>query len=567
MPPVTSSTSAANNERSSMTSTSTGSTIHSNGTNGVSNNDNVAYAGNGVPNRPDQTAPTIIVMGTALNHSNATTAPLANATNLTAATNSTLAAGSAKYSSGLPKPQPVTVKHLTLAEKDARQNAWREAASEDEKRMRFLALLCGRGSLQESNTNLSLLRNRERSSSVGGMGEDNGSSRMDMDLDQEAADPTGKTLPGNAGSKPLTESTDPSQPLPPNYDPTTPQNLSRRILHKQGVGFLDDAVSLLLSAASDRFLATVLTQATACRDRRLEGYKALLVERKARKRHRRKVLKERIERERRCKEEIDKKRKEADEVIKEHEEGKKAKAPSLATGTGAAASTATEALSFSIKKADIDRMNEFRTDNAEMDAEEDYYHSCFGNKGDDDNAGEKDTLDEENEEESDDDDDSDDEIDDKQYDLLLRDIVRPLGAWGFDLTAKVGFDSPDMGAEEECEYIEEDKDEEEGDDEADDEDIDNEEDESDDEEGNGAKKPPSPMKASPVKKGVTKKATAKRKREDADGDKKTAPAAKKTAAAKPSEEKASSAPSSTKAPTKIPATPPAASATKKPDEK
>ena len=79
----------------------------------------------------------------------------------------------------------------------------------------------------------------------------------------------------------------------PNYTPTTPQNLSRRLLHKSSVGYLDDSVPLLTSALSDRFLATVLVQAMACRDRRIEGYKATLRQRKRRVRHRKRVLRER----------------------------------------------------------------------------------------------------------------------------------------------------------------------------------------------------------------------------------------------------------------------------------
>lgn len=54
---------------------------------------------------------------------------------------------------------------------------------------------------------------------------------------------------------------------------TVPLNLSRRILNRQGAGYLDDAVAMITSAAADRFLATTIRCALACRDRRIAGSK------------------------------------------------------------------------------------------------------------------------------------------------------------------------------------------------------------------------------------------------------------------------------------------------------
>lgn len=72
--------------------------------------------------------------------------------------------------------------------------------------------------------------------------------------------------------------------LLPNHPPTTPIPLTRRILQRQGVGTRpltctlssnsddgDDMVSALVSSAADQFLATVLSQAMACREQRLQG--------------------------------------------------------------------------------------------------------------------------------------------------------------------------------------------------------------------------------------------------------------------------------------------------------
>ncbi|KAL7517029.1 hypothetical protein ACHAWX_001989 [Stephanocyclus meneghinianus] len=573
MPQVTTSLTAPSHAAGAVATTSSAVEIHSTATNGMNHNHANSLAGSCSSEKAGQDTDATTDANTVLNNPNSTTTtsdmPQTNTTKLTAPNITAAAAGGSPAnppsSDSSAPPSSSVDKPISQAEKEARRRAWREASSEDEKRMRFLALLCGRGSFPENssnNNNSSFLRGRDRTTSIGGMGDDNGTSRMDTDhhdsrhafsTDLENNDPIGKTLPGHptsgggAGIIAQNPLADPSLPLPPNYQPTTPQNLSRRILHKQGVGYLDDAVSLLLSAASDRFLAAVLTQAAACRDRRLEGYKALLVERKERKRHRRKVLKERTERERRFREEIEKRRKGAEDAMKEAEDGKKGvKAP-----IAPVVAPALEEESFQVTQADLERLKEFRKDNEDLDAEEDYYHNYFGKNEydwDDNEVGGKTAPNGDNEEESDEYD-SEEEIDDKQYDLLLRDIVRPLGAWGFDLTSKIGFSSADTGMDEESEYVvEADKEDDDGDqeEEAEEEDADNneEKEESDnDEEGNGAKKPPSPVKnSSPVKnKASAKKTASKRKREEADGDKKGAPAAKKTAVNKSSSEKVPSA--------------------------
>lgn len=67
--------------------------------------------------------------------------------------------------------------------------------------------------------------------------------------------------------------------------PTVPTALSRRILHRQGVGFLDSAVAAVASASADRFLVTVLQQSMACRDSRLKGAEIAKNAAKERRRH------------------------------------------------------------------------------------------------------------------------------------------------------------------------------------------------------------------------------------------------------------------------------------------
>lgn len=73
--------------------------------------------------------------------------------------------------------------------------------------------------------------------------------------------------------------------LPSNNGPTVPTALSRRMLHRQGVGYLDDTVASVVSASADRFLATVLQQSIACRDQRLKGAAMAREAAKQRKRH------------------------------------------------------------------------------------------------------------------------------------------------------------------------------------------------------------------------------------------------------------------------------------------
>lgn len=264
--------------------------------------------------------------------------------------------------------------------------------------------------------------------------------------------------------------------LPPaaNLTPTTPQSLSRRILHRRGVGYLDDAVSLLLSALSDRFLATVLVQAVACRDRRVEGCRALAAERKARKRHGRRLWRRRRKRKRTDEEGKAKRRRMMVEAVEEGSKLNETVAAGMSPGggskTAASAAPAWNAKlppvkvpmnmkrqAFQLTDEQKARMRDSRKEEADIDAEEDYYRSYYGKDGegsDDDEEGynygddteanigdgeDEDDIDDDSEEEDDDNDDEDEE-DETQYDLLLRDLYRPLSAWGFDLSGKLGFD-------------------------------------------------------------------------------------------------------------------------------
>ena len=392
---------------------------------------------------------------------------------------------------------------------DVRSKSLREANCEDEKRMRFLALLCGSNSFRSGSNHASgqqISRDRSESISKGrstSLGGKDDYRHHNMDANAMGTSATSSAIPTSTSTA--------------NYTPTTPQNLSRRILHTQGCGYYDDAVSLLLSAASDRFLSSVLTQAKACRDRRLEGQKATLVECRRRKRHRRRVCKERLEREKRFKEEVDRKRSSVEEVSGDAEKQK-----------------------TNLKQSDIEKLQDFRKENEDMDKEEDYYHS-YCEDGKMENGEDEDLL---LSEEDDSDDDDDEVIEDKQYDLLLRDIVRPLGAWGFDVSSKIGFDSSnDGGMDEEHEYVDNDQ---EDDDHNEEEDEDEGRgDETDNDDNISPKKKPPPAKK---KAGIQK--TKKRKIDETSSGSNAAPSAKKPAVDKSTadENKSAKGPPTTAAP-------------------
>jgi len=199
--------------------------------------------------------------------------------------------------------------------------------------------------------------------------------------------------------------------------PTVPPSLTRRILNKQGVGFADPLVSTIVSSAADQFLATVLSQALVCRDRRLKGEELA-------KKEKREL--DRVEKRRRAEEksiESKKRKLEADleEMVKKGSKG-----------------------SLKHDKVSSELMHLLETNTFDevgkkncIDDEENYYKSQEArSESGEDNSNKN--IDSQNYEEDEfDEDESDDEDDDKDL-LHLRDLVRPLGGWGFSLAGKMG---------------------------------------------------------------------------------------------------------------------------------
>ena len=348
---------------------------------------------------------------------------------------------------------------VPMASAEARQSAIEQTSAEDVRRMRFLALLCGRMANQSSTTAVGSdsgnLPPRDRSASVGGMGP----SPMDVDslpTSSETIVTNGMSAIGKGASITSSGGVDgrprnvsfsmtsqyyrgpQNKQLLQKYTPTTPSNLSRRILHRSGVGYIDESVPLLLSSMADRFIATVLVQGMACRERRIEGYDALLRDRRKRRRHRGRVLRERRERERRFQNEVKERRMRAEDAVAESDELERQmnqnKKGAVTSSTTATSGTGTPAV-FRLTDEDMEAAREYKSEARDVDAEEDYYHAAVGL--DDDASLADDDIDGES-------DDEDDGLRAVDYDptlrdLKLRDIIRPLRAWGFDLTGKIGF--------------------------------------------------------------------------------------------------------------------------------
>jgi hypothetical protein len=218
--------------------------------------------------------------------------------------------------------------------------------------------------------------------------------------------------------------------------PTVPTALSRRILQRQGVGYLDDTVAAITSAAADRFLATVLQQAVACRDQRLKGAEMAREAARHRKRHMQHYEADTADRKRQ--------KEENDDARENSHLATIAAADALRKGGGAKDSDDKKkkkkkkkpeavALTTNGKKPDS-FLDDGEDDNSydSIDEEEEYYEEQLGKISG--------NL-------------KKDEDEDPEDMLILRDLVRPLEAWDFHVTGKTGLEvrEPDSDDEEDNE--------------------------------------------------------------------------------------------------------------------
>lgn len=219
--------------------------------------------------------------------------------------------------------------------------------------------------------------------------------------------------------------------------PTVPTALSRRMLHRQGVGYLDDSVAAIASASADRFLATLLHQAVACRDQRLKGAEMAKGARRHRKRHMEQYEADTDDRKRR-KEGAEKQREKANlAAISAADALKKggssaSKKDSDGTGTTktkkkkkvATGETKTNGNKKPAALARPDRDDDEESFDS-VDEEEMFYQNYYGDPGDSEESDEEDET------------------------IRLADLRRPLEAWDFHITGKLGLDSNEAESEDE----------------------------------------------------------------------------------------------------------------------
>jgi len=201
--------------------------------------------------------------------------------------------------------------------------------------------------------------------------------------------------------------------------------LTRRILHTQGAGYLDQTVPALLSGAADRFLATVLQQSLACQDQRLKGEASAKKERRELRRVTKRIRAATLERRRREREA------EARLKAKVHGSGAGNVKGRIIAPQGGQGGENNNSNSKEGEDSDILLHHD------SVDEEEKYYENFFGGEGLDQEV----AMEDGNESYDEDEDDNDDEEEDEDDMLLLRDIVRPLQAWGVNITGTIGLDT------------------------------------------------------------------------------------------------------------------------------
>jgi hypothetical protein len=216
---------------------------------------------------------------------------------------------------------------------------------------------------------------------------------------------------------------------------TVPTALARRTLHRQGVGYLDDTVTAVISASADRFLATVLQQGIACRDQRLKGSEMAKEAARHRKRHMHHYDADTDDRKRR-KEEAETNRESQHLTAIAAAEALKKGGKSAEDKKKKKAKKAEEPMS-QLNGVTKDSINEDDGDESydSIDEEEEYYQKRH-------------TPDPPETRGKNNDDEDEDEEDDT---LQLRDLVRPLEAWRFHLTGKEALE-PSIHESDDDEY-------------------------------------------------------------------------------------------------------------------
>jgi hypothetical protein len=232
---------------------------------------------------------------------------------------------------------------------------------------------------------------------------------------------------------------DDSQPGEALIGPTVPTALSRRMLHRQGAGYYDGTVAAVTSAAADRFLATILQQAVACRDQRLKGAELARQSARKRKRHRRQYQ-ESVDDRRRRKEEKAAYRDQvnvaaiaaADALQQKSKPGTTSDANKTDEGGATTSTTSPPKTTKKKKAADTPALNGYKKRPSDLsddeasydsiDEEEEYYGQYYNDDDDNDDS--------DSSEEGERDEDEDET-------MILRDIKRPLEGWDYSMNGKL----------------------------------------------------------------------------------------------------------------------------------
>lgn len=210
--------------------------------------------------------------------------------------------------------------------------------------------------------------------------------------------------------------------------PTVPPSLTRRILNTQGVGYTDPLVSSVVSSAADRFLATVLSQALVCRDRRLKGEELTRKEKREIERVRKRRRAEHVKIEK-------KKRKLEGELEEMVKKGQKGPLKQDKKGSSELINLLQTKTFGDVGKKDCLDDEEDHYD--KLDKSDDVNTDGADDGNDDDPEGKEDRGNQSYDEEESDEDEEYDDDDDREI-LQMRDLVRPLEAWGLSLTGKMG---------------------------------------------------------------------------------------------------------------------------------
>lgn len=247
---------------------------------------------------------------------------------------------------------------------------------------------------------------------------------------------------------------------------TVPEQLTRRILNRQGVNFIDETVGSIVSIAADKFLATVLSQSIACRDHRLEGEEVRNQHQRFQQKYQRKRKRKDIQiaRKKQAKEALQQAKLtlvQANQALSQvstssnintaaihnllpnatstptnlmmKPKNKKEIIASLQQALATAHSNLTNIEKSTAKLTTESKTNKPQQQNGNILVQPTLYPSTSSDDEDEDDDDWIEENEEEDKEQSDEEDD-----DDERYVLQLCDVVRPLESWGIHLNGRVG---------------------------------------------------------------------------------------------------------------------------------